>query len=202
MKYHEDPNFRVLATLMACGVLSSLVVLFSIYLYFQRREGDPFFASDEYRLFQERQAVKNVRQRIAEEFVDAVIKCISPPIMPGSLLTEQEVAERLAAATGNTSGSNGISGSQTCDYIKSTHWTFEAPCKLAISKSFSKASGGLNLGVIEICPAAMASIIHSAIGNCAAPGNFLACLESSVLANGKLKQEIERPVEAVAGVPR
>ncbi|MCI0601008.1 MAG: hypothetical protein L0Y50_02425 [Beijerinckiaceae bacterium] len=196
MKYHEDPNFRVIATLMACGVLSSLVVLFSIYLYFQRRQGDPFFASDEYRIFQEHLTVQNIRRQIAEEFVDAVVSCISPPIAAGDILTEQEVTERVAAAIGNYSGEN--AKLRKCGNTRSTHWTFEAPCKLNITKSFAQSSGGLNLGNIEICATILASTIRYSIGHCTASSNFPECMLSSILANDNVKREIEKPVEAQA----
>lgn len=187
---------------MACGVLSSLVVLFSLYLYFQRREGDPFFASDEYRLFQEGQAVKNLRRGIAEEFATAVVNCISPPIVPGSVLTEQEETARVTAAIGSYSAAAEKASDQKCKDARSTHWSFEAPCTLRISKTFSKSSGGLNLGEMDLCMQTIALAIRSSVGKCTSSGDFPGCLISSIVANDNVKREIEKPVEAQAARAR
>ena len=75
------------------------VVLFSLYIFFQRTQNDPFFFSEENFAFQEIMAVKNIRRETAEDFVVAVVNCISPPILPGQILNG--AASKLTRNYGN-----------------------------------------------------------------------------------------------------
>jgi hypothetical protein len=194
---NQDQSSRGIIILIACcGVLSSLAVLYAINLFSQRSQGDPFFASEEIMVFKESNAVKNIRRDIAEEFVGAVVNCISPPILPGQSLTEQQVNERVMAVLENSAASNGNAKEQKCGN-KNSHWTFELPCKLTINRSPYKLRAEVKLGYINICETAIATSIRSSIGSCAST-NFSACLVSSVLANDDVKKEIDKPVEIQA----
>jgi len=195
MKTGEDPNFPVVGLLVTCGFLSSLAVAFAIYLSAQRRQSDPVFASGELRVFQERHAVTDIRRGIAEDFAVAVVNCISPPIFLGESLTERQVAERVTAAMARTSPSAGNIADPKCQNSRSTHWTFEPPCRLKISESFSKVTGGLNLGEIGICETAVVASVLGATRTCPDSADFAACLVRSIVANGDIKNEIEKPVE-------
>jgi hypothetical protein len=195
MKSGEDPDQPVIAILVTFGVLSALLVTFAIYLSHLRRQGDPFFASDEFRVFQQRQAVTNIRRGIAEDFAAAVVNCFSPPILAGQNFTEQQVTERVTAAIQSISSLNGNIENPKCENSRSSHWTFELPCKLKISESFSKVSGGLNLGEMDICKTAIVKSILAATRSCTDSAEFPACLAGSILANDVIKSEIEKPVE-------
>jgi len=195
MKSPEDPKQPIIAILVTFGVLSTVVVTFAIYLSNQRRQGDPFFASDQFRAFQERQAVTNIRRGIAEDFVAAVVNCTSPPISPGESLTEQQVTERVTAAIERISSLNRNTKNPECQNSRSSHWTFELPCKLKINESLSKATGGLNFGEIGICNTAIVKSILAATRSCADSADFPACLAGSIVANDAVKNEIEKPVE-------
>ncbi|MGH6850594.1 MAG: hypothetical protein ACREDD_09150 [Methylocella sp.] len=195
MSANQDQSSRGMIIIIACGgVLSSLVVLYAINLFFHRSQGDPFFASEEYMVFKESLAVKNIRRDIAEEFVGAVVNCISPPIVPGQSLTEQQVNERVMKALVNYTSSNGNTKNQKCEN-KNPHWTFELPCKLTINRSPYQLRGEVKLGDINICETAIATSIRSSTGSCAASPDFRSCLVSSVLANDDVKKEIDKPVE-------
>jgi hypothetical protein len=195
MEPKKDQNFPVMAMLVTLGVLSSSAITFAIYLNAQRRQADPFFASGELRTFQERLAVTDLRRGIAEDFASAVVNCISPRILPGESLAERQIAERVTAAIERTSPSAGNIEDPGCQKSRSTHWTFEPPCKLKISESFSKVTGGLNLGEIGICNSAIVASLLRATHACQDSAEFAACLARSILANDEIKNEIEKPVE-------
>jgi hypothetical protein len=197
MGHQEDPNFRLIAILLTFGVLSVLGVSFAGSLFFQRKQNDAFFASNDYRVFQERLAVNNIRQSIAEEFALAVVNCLSPPIAPGQSLTEQQIAERVTAAFEITSQPQGTKAAQNCENSRSSHWTFVAPCKLKISESFSKLNSGLNFGEIGICETAIVKALFAASHSCTQSADFQACLAKAIPASSEIKYEIEKPVEAV-----
>jgi hypothetical protein len=197
MGQQEDPNFRLIAILLTFGVLSVLGVSFAGSLFFQRKQNDAFFASNDYRVFQERLAVNNVRQSVAEEFALAVVNCLSPPIAAGQSLTEQQIAERVGAALETTSRPQGTRAAPKCEDSRSSHWTFVAPCKLKISESFSKLNGGLNFGEIGICETAIVKALSAASRSCAQSADFQACLAKAIPALSEIKYEIEKPVEAV-----
>jgi hypothetical protein len=193
----QDQTSRGIIILIACcGALSSLVVLYAINLFYQRSQGDPFFASEEVQVFRESLAVKDIRRDIAEEFVGAVINCISPPILPGQSLTEQQVNERVMASWENYAVPKENTQNQKCRN-KNPHWTFELPCKLTINRAPYKLRGQVNLGYINICENVIATSIRPYIGSCAST-NFLSCLVNSVLANDDVKKEIDKPVEIQA----
>ncbi|MGB6176451.1 MAG: hypothetical protein WBF43_08970 [Methylocella sp.] len=195
MSANQDQSSRGVIIIIACaGVLSSLVVLYSLHLFFQRSLGDPFFESEEYMVFKEGIAVKNIRRGIAEEFVGAVVDCISPPMVPGQNLTDQQVNERVMTALENSAASNENTKNRKCEN-KNPHWTFELPCKLTINRSPYKLRGEVKLGDINICKTAIATSIRSSAGSCAASSDFPTCLVSSVLANDDVKKEIDKPVE-------
>jgi hypothetical protein len=197
MNANQDQSSRGVIIIIACfGVLSSLAVLYAINIFFQRSQGDPFFASEEYLIFKESMAVKDIRRNIAEEFVGAMVNCISPPILPGQSLTEQQVNERVMAAWENYAAPNENKKNQKCEN-KNPHWTFELPCKLTINRSPYKLRAEVKLGYINICETAIATSIRSSIGSCAS-ANFPGCLVSSVLANDDVKKEIDKPVEIQA----
>jgi hypothetical protein len=195
MKSREDQNLSVIAILVTFGVLSSVAVIFAIYLFSQRGQNDPFSASSEFRVFQERQAVTNIRRGIAEDFVVAVVNCTSPPISPGQRLTEQQVTERVTGAIERISSSNWNTENPKCQNSRSSSWTFELPCKLKISESFSKVSGGLNLGEIGVCKTAIIKGILAATRSCPDSADFPACLARAILANEDINNEIEKPIE-------
>lgn len=198
MNASQDQSSRGIIILIACcGALSSLVVLYAINLFYQRSQGDPFFASEEYLVFRESLAVKDIRRDVAEEFVGAMVNCISPPILPGQSLTEQQVNERVTAAWENYAAPNENTKNQKCEN-KHPHWTFELPCKLTINRSPYKLRGEVKLGYINICETAIATSIRSATRSCAASAKFPACVVSSVLANDDVKKEIDKPVEIQA----
>jgi hypothetical protein len=187
----QDQSSRGIIMLIACcGALSSLVVLYAITLFYQRSQGDPFFASEEYLVFKESLAVKDIRRDVAEEFVGTMVNCISPPILPGQSLTEQQVNERVMAAWENYTASNENTKNQKCKN-KNPHWTFDLPCKLTINRSPYKLRVEVKLGYINICETAIRSAAHS----CAASAKFEACVVNSVLANDDVKKEIDKPVE-------
>ncbi|MGH6812228.1 MAG: hypothetical protein ACREDM_07760 [Methylocella sp.] len=195
MTTNQDTSSRGIIILIACcGVLSSLGVLYAINLFFQRSQGDPFFASEEYLVFKESITVKNIRRDIAEEFVRAVVNCISPPIVPGQNLTEQQVNERVMTALENYAVTNKNTKNQKCKN-KNPHWTFELPCKLTINRSPFKLRAEVKLGDINICKTTIVISIRSSTGSCTASTNFQACLVRSVLANDDVRKDIEKPVE-------
>jgi hypothetical protein len=195
MKPREDQNFPIMAILVTFGVLSTLGVTFAIYLNALRRQADPFFASGELRTFQERNAVTDIRRGVAEDFASAVVNCLSPPILPGESLTERQITERVTAAIERTFSSAKNIDDPRCHNSKSTHWTFEPPCRLKISESFSKVTGGLNLGEIGICNSAIVASVLRATRTCPDSAEFTACLARSIVANDEIKNEIEKPVE-------
>ncbi len=195
MKPREESNFPVLV-LVTLGILSSLGVAFAIYLSMVRRQADPVFASGELRVFQERIAVTDIRRRIADDFAAAVVNCMSPPILPGESLTEQQVAERVTAAIARTSPAAGNIADPKCQNSRSAHWTFEPPCKLKITESFAKLAGGLNFGEIGMCTSAIVASVLAASRTCPDSADFPACLATSILAKDEIRSAIEMPVEA------
>lgn len=197
MRDNQESSARVLI-IACCGLLSSLVVLFSLHLFFQRSQGDPFFASEEYMLFKERNAVKNIRMEVTEEFVGTVVGCISPQILPGQSLTEQQINERVMAVLDNYSESREITKNKKCENNKSQHWTFALPCKLTINRSPYQLRTEVKLDDMNICQTVIVASIRSAVGRCTESSNFSACLVSSVLANDEVKKEIDKPVEIQA----
>ena len=197
MGHQEDSSFGFVAILLALGLLSALGVVFAGSLFFQRKQSDPFFATDDYRVYRERLAVNNIRQGVAEEFALAVVNCLCPPIAPGQSLTEQQIAERVGAALETTSQPQGTRAAQKCEDSRSSHWTFVAPCKLKISESFSKLNGGLNFGEIGICETAIVKALFAASHSCTQSADFQACLAKAIPASSEIKYEIEKPVEAV-----
>ncbi|HET6374441.1 MAG TPA: hypothetical protein VFF88_00180, partial [Methylocella sp.] len=82
MSTQQETGGRGIFTILSFGILASSVVVFSIYIFFARRQGDIYFTSQENLAFQEIVAIKNVRSQIAGEFVNSVLHCISPPVMP------------------------------------------------------------------------------------------------------------------------
>jgi len=198
MSANQDQSSRRIIVIIACsGVLSSLVVLYSIHLFFQRSRGDPFFASEDYMVFKESLAVKTIRREVAEEFAGAVVNCISPPILPGQSMTEQQVNERVMTALENYASSNKNTINKKCEN-RNLHWTFESPCKLTINRSPYRLRAAVKLGDLNICGTALATSIRSSTGSCAASPNFSACLVSSILANDDVKKEIDKSVEIQA----
>jgi hypothetical protein len=195
MKSEQDPNPSVIGMIISAGVLSSLVVTFAIYLYYQRRQADPFFASNDFRVFQERQAISNIRRGIAEDFLSAVINCASPPILPSQVLTEEQVSDRVTRAIESISSLNGTMENPKCQNSRSSRWTFELPCTLKMSESFSKISGGLNFGELGICKPALVKSILSATHSCADSADFPACLARTILTYDVIKNELDKPVE-------
>ena len=196
MGNQEDQNFTFIAVLLACAILSAVGKLFAGSLFFQRKQVDSFFVSDDYRVFQEGVAVTNIRRQISEDFVGTVLSCISPTftLSTGQTLTEQKITESVTAAIEKTSLSNANAEKPNCQHSKSSHWTFELPCTLKISESFSKTNG-LHLGNIGLCIAPLARTILSATRGCGSSDDFKACLVRSILANDDVKSEIEKPVE-------
>jgi hypothetical protein len=194
MRANQDPGRRDIIVVATIGAISSLIVIFSAFLFFQRRQGDPYFASEVNLAFQQISAVKKIRRDIAEEFVATVVNCISPPILPGDSLTEQQVKERVTAAIENYSGSNENRNSQKCEASNTGNWTFEAPCTISITESSYQLGGEVNLGELVICNAAIAAGITHALTVCGTPSTFLACLVNSVLMHDDVKKEIDKPV--------
>ena len=193
MRYHEDSGVKGIIVLTVCGVLASGTVLFSIYNFSQQTQNDQFFASEENLAFQKTMAVKNIRREIAEQFVTAVLSCISQPILPGQSLTKEEANERVRIAIERL---NLDTTNQRCYNNKSAYWTFEFPCKLKINNSSYKLVGDIQLGDIgdiSICTATISDSIRSTINRCSKSNNFQACLVSSVLANDDIKNEIDKP---------
>jgi hypothetical protein len=195
LRTDQDSSFTGIVVITTIAALSIIIVLFSVYLFFQRRENDPYFASKENLVFQQITAVKKIRRDIAEEFVDAVMNCVSPPIAPGESLTERQVRERVTVAMENYSATNENTKPQGCENNKNRSWTFEAPCTISITKASYQLGGGINLGDITICAGALAAGITHALTICSTPNTFLACLVNSVLMNDDVKKEIDKPVE-------
>ena len=193
MGNNQDPSFRGIIIITISGVLVSIVVLFSIYISLQQAQNDPYFSSEENVAYQKIIAVKNIRREIAEEFIAAVVNCISPPILPGQILTEQQVNERVTTAIENSNTKN-----EKCENNKNPHLTFELPCKLKINKSSYNMGVEINLGFVSICKNTIAKSILSTINSCTTSSKFTACLVSSVLANDDVKKEIDKPVESQA----
>jgi hypothetical protein len=194
MSDKSDPSFRFLIMIVCLGVVSSSVVLFTLRLFSQRSEGDPFFASNDYLQFKQSVMIKNIRQEMAEEFVGTVVNCISPQILPGQSLTEQQLTERVTMVLENFSASNENIKNQKCEKDRSRAWTFALPCKLII-RPRTELSGMVKLGDINICGTTIAASIRSATGRCSESANFPACLVTSILANDDVKKEIAKPVE-------
>lgn len=195
MRTHQDSGFTGIVVITTIGAVSIVIVLFSVYLFFQRRQSDPYFASKENLVFQQITAVKKIRRDIAEEFVDSVVNCISPPIAPGESLTERQVMERVTAAMENYSAPNEKTKIQKCENNKNRNWTFEAPCTIRITKASYQLGGEINLGDITICNTALATGITHALTICGTSNTFLACLVNSVLMDDEVKKEIDKPVE-------
>jgi hypothetical protein len=194
MSDKSDPSSRFFIMIVCLGVVSSLVVLFTLRLFSQRSEGDPFFASSDYLQFKQGVMIKNIRQEMTEEFVDAVVNCISPQILPGQNLTEQQLTERVTTVLENFSASNENIKNQKCQKAKSRAWTFALPCKLISNRPPTELSG-VKLGDINICGTTLAASIRSATGHCSESANFPDCLVTSILANDEVKKEIDKPVE-------
>ncbi|MGQ0445459.1 MAG: hypothetical protein ACT4O2_10130 [Beijerinckiaceae bacterium] len=148
-------------------------------------------------VFKESLAVKGIRRDVAEEFVGAMVNCISPPLLPGQGLTEPQVNERVKSAWKNYIASNENTKNQKCNN-NNPHLTFELPCKLTINGSSYKFRKEVKLGYINICETTVATSIRSAARSCAASAKFEACVVSSVLANDDVKKEIDKPVEIQA----
>jgi hypothetical protein len=195
MSDKSDPSSRFIIMIVCLGVVSSSVVLFTLRLFSQRSEGDPFFASNDYLQFKQSVMIKNIRQEMAEEFVGTVVNCISPQILPGQSLTEQQLTERVTTVLENFSASNENIKNQKCEKDKSRAWTFALPCKLIINRPPIELSGMVKLGDINICGTTIAASIRSATGRCSESANFPACLVTSILANDDVKKEIDKPVE-------
>lgn len=195
MGHQDDANFRLVAILLTFGFLSALGVVFAGSLFFQRSQSDPFFATNDYRVFQERLAVNNIRRSVAEEFALAVVNCLSPPLAPGQSLTQQQIAERVAAALDVTSQLQGTGAARSCENSRSSHWTFAPPCRLKISEAFSKLNGGLNFGEIGICETAIVNALFAANRSCAESPDFPACLAKAIPASSEIKYEIDKPVD-------
>jgi hypothetical protein len=195
LRFHQDPGFRDIVVITTIGAISIIIVLFSISLFFQRRQSDPYFASKENLVFQQISAVRKIRRDIAEEFVDAVMNCISPPMAPGESLTERQVRERVTAAMENYSAADKNTKTQKCGNNLNRNWTFEAPCTIRITKSSYQLGGEINLGDIIICNAAISTGIVHALSKCDTPSTFLACVVNSVLMDDDVKKQIDKPVE-------
>lgn len=198
MGNNQDKSSRSIIIMIACGgVLSSLAVFFSLYIFFQRSQGDTFFSSEAYLAFRESNAVRNIRHDISEEFLSSVVNCISPPILPDEILTEEQVNGRVLEVLKNYSASNENIKNLKCG-VKNPHWTFALPCKLVIISSSYKLSAEVNLGNINLCVTTITTSIQSAVRSCAASAKFQACLVSSVLENDDIRKDMEKPVESQA----
>jgi hypothetical protein len=192
MSDKSDPSSRFIIMIVCLGVVSSSVVLFTLRLFSQGSEGDPFFASNDFLQFKQSVMIKNIRQEMAEEFVGTVVNCISPQILPGQSLTEQQLTERVTTVLENFSASNENIKNQKCEKDKSRAWTFALPCKLIINRPPTEL---MKFGDINICGTTIAASIRSATGRCSESANFPACLVTSILANDDVKKEIAKPVE-------
>jgi hypothetical protein len=193
---HQDAGSRGVIAIAVAGILVSLIVLFSIYRYFERGEGDAYFASQENLTFQEIVAVKNLRRQIAEEFVSGVVNCIDPPLLPGQVLTEQQVSEIVTTAIENYSASNNTNN-RKCQN-KNSYWTFETPCSIKIIKSPLGLSDAVKLGGLTICKTPIIASIHSGLDHCKASttsNSLLECLVNSIMENNDIKNEIDKSVE-------
>lgn len=181
---------------MVAGILVSSAVLFSIYRFFEREAGDAYFASQENLTFQQIVAVKNLRRQIAEEFVNGVVSCIHPPILPDHLLTEQQISEIVMTAIENYSVSNNAQNKK-CEN-KNKDWTFELPCSLKINNPPFGLRDVVKFDQLTICKAAIVTAIHSAIGRCktsTTSDSLSRCLASSIMSNKDIKNEIDKSVE-------
>ncbi len=193
MGHEEDSSSGLVVILLALGVLSAAGVLFAGSLFFQRKQSDPFFATDDYRTYRERLAVNEIRRSIAEEFALAVVNCLSPPIVPGQSVTEQHVSDRVTAALRKISEPQGTETEQKCQASRSSHWTFEAPCSVKISESFAKMNGGLNFGAIAICKTAIVGSLLAAARSCPPSAGFEDCLAKAIPTSSEVKYEIDKP---------
>jgi hypothetical protein len=194
----RDTGGRGLFTVLSFGILASSVVVFSIYIFFARRQGDIYFTSQENLAFQEIVAIKNVRSQIAGEFINSVLHCISPPIVPGQNLTEEEAIRLISAAMNKDAGGTGGGKDGNCK-PGNKNWTFEPPCILRINKSPYEAFPAARLGSITICQSAIAQSIMSSLGRCAKSSvqeSFLQCLADAVMANPGVKSEIDSSFSA------
>jgi hypothetical protein len=193
---HQDAGFRGVVAIGVAGILVSLIVLFSIYRFFERGEGDAYFASQENLTFQEIVAVKNLRRQIAEEFVSGVVNCIDPPLLPGHVPTEQQVSEIVTTAIENYSASNNTNNKQCQN--KHSYWTFEMPCSITIINSPLGLSGVAKLGGLTICKTPIITGIHSGLGRCktsTTSNSLMDCLVKSIMENNDIKNEIDKSVE-------
>ncbi|MBO0733742.1 MAG: hypothetical protein J2P49_05365 [Methylocapsa sp.] len=195
MNSQQDPNRGLMITLTAFGILSVLGVVFAGSLFFERKQYDTFSTSGDYRTYQERVMAANLRREIAEEFTTGVISCASPPLTPGENLSEEQISASITAAAVRLSAPLERIEDKKCRNSRSVHWSFEPPCRLAISEAFVKSTGGLNLGEISLCESAVAKIIHSSARACQHAADFPACLATAVLTNEEVKSEIEKPFE-------
>jgi|SRR5579875_131894 hypothetical protein len=172
------------------GLASSLVVFLALRVFSQREARDPILATNDYEQVQQSAAIQTVRKVMAEEFVSAVVDCVSPQKLKNEILTEQQVAERVTAALESFSAPKNNGNAQSCLNNKNYAWTFTSPCKLTINRPPAWLGGTMNFGDINICGATVAASIHSALGGCARSASFADCLVSSVLANYDVQKEI------------
>jgi hypothetical protein len=172
------------------GVASSLAVTFALRVFSQRDSSDSFISSNDYLQVRQTAAIKTIRKATVEEFVGAVVDCLSPKTLQNQILTEEQVTERVKDALEKFSVSTNSSKTQKCDNGKNYAWTFTSPCRLTIIRPPAWLGGNINLGGINICGTTIAAGIHSAMGSCATSARFAACLVNSVLANNDVQKEI------------
>ena len=195
MSDKPEPGSRFPLLIVGLGVASSLAVLFALRVFSQRSDGDSFVVSNDYLQVQQSVAIRNVRKEMAEEFVDTVMRCISPQILPSEILNEQQISERVMLVLANFSVPNESINNKKCGNDKSRAWTFTLPCKLTINRPPAWLSGTMNLGDINICGTTITASLRSATARCTASADFQACLVDSVVANNDVQKEIDKPVE-------
>ena len=196
MSNHQDTGSRGVILILAGWLIVATATISGIYLISQRKEsGDPYFASRENLAFHEIVTVKNIRRQIAEDFVTHVVKCISPPLSPGEVLTEQQVNERVRTSIENYSRATEDTKNHKCE-ARHPNWTFEAPCGIKINKSSSYGlSDAVNLGELTICQNVIASSLHTALGSCTNSSTFSACLVDSIMSNAEIRDQIDKTAE-------
>ena len=121
MSDKPESGSRFPLLIVGLGVASSLVVLFGLRVFSQRSDGDSFVASNDYLQVQQSAAIRNVRKEMAEEFVDTVMRCIAPQILPNEILTEQQLRERVTTVLENFSASNESTTIRNAGMIKTAH---------------------------------------------------------------------------------
>lgn len=193
MSDKPGPGSRFPLLILGLGVASSLAVLFALRVFSQRSDGDSFVVSNDYLQVQQSAAIRNIRKEMAEEFVDTVMRCISPQLLPSEILTEQQISERVTVVLDNFSVLNESINNKKCGNDKSRAWTFTLPCTLTIDRPPAWLGGTMNLGNMSICRTTITASLRSAMARCTASADFQACLVDSVVANNDVQKEIDKP---------